>query len=206
MKKFTKVFTLFALALFTLSATGCLTKKLDEEDQAQLPLPDAQNFAGTSGIVHIRQIREYMSAVTGVSTTHSDVSGYYYSHRSLMSLDGNVESISSTMILAITGLAGVYCNQFILQEIKLPPAARAAHARVSFELDQRWLDPSIREDVARAYFSLFLLRAPEMAELQIVLTAMDEALLGAEIAPVTVRNTLLVGCTAVLSSLEFIQS
>lgn len=161
---------------------------------------------GTVGVLHFAQIRQAMSAVTGVSPTDNQVANFYDLTKARYSTQGNVETISPAMLLATTAMAGVFCSRLIAAEKLLAGNARKVFNAVNFTVNQTGLNAQVRGDVFQRLAQAFWRRAPNNEELQILNTTVDEGLTGRPNSVNETTNAMLVACTAALSSVDFIQN
>src|SRR4051812_2698112 len=59
------------------------------------------------------QILESFAVITGVPANDPEVQATYLASRSRMPRNGEIEEISTPMLLAVTGLAGIFCKKMI---------------------------------------------------------------------------------------------
>lgn len=210
----TNLARLFALGIAALTAAGCTIFGGREVDLARSRQTAA---AGTAGIKNVNQLTLAMSEVTGVAPSEFQVgnagprlSDHAGSIAPWLSPDGNVATTNDSMVLAITGMAGLYCRRFIERESAVnPPDSRRAHAAVNFAAGAAGLSPGVIGQVIDRYALLFWRREPTTEERAALTEAAAEAATeqsaGAQ-GSANAQRALLVPCTAVLASLEFLKS
>jgi hypothetical protein len=210
--------SLISLCLTVAAGCGLLTESQSKKDGAVdrasisglATSGSVQALAtdGTAGMRHFMQLRQSMSAVTGVNATDNDVNTLFQGARNRLSLMGAADTVSPAMLLAMTSLAGLYCNKLIAVDFAIGAGAastRRAFSMITITGNTSQLVPAVREQLFQRLAELFWRRAATPAEVAILNTTLDEALAGRTVSTAELRAALLVACTAVLSSLEFLQ-
>jgi hypothetical protein len=170
------------------------------DDTSTLP-PEA--LRGTVGIKNFLQLRASMSTVTGVPVSDPGVDDYFQRNKTHFSSDGRVGTISGPMMLAHSGLAGIFCSKLVDNESSAPSSSRKFFSAVDFTRNPTAFTDAIRRDAIRRTFQNILTRVPEEAEFTILLRAMNEASAGRPLTADLTSNLCLITCTAVLASIEF---
>jgi len=190
--------------LFIVSSSGCSLFSSGKRGG----LGNGGSAAATNGTVSIRdfnQLLDSVSVATGVPITDAGLSSFYGQARSRLSLDGNVSSVSPSILLTMTGVAGMACNRMLQMEKALPKESRLVYGMVDFSKDQSILTPQVRSDLFAASAMRFWRRPPTANEIAILSNLIDETNAGQSVSSNQLMNSLLVHCTSMLSSLEFIQ-
>jgi len=170
-------------------------------DNTSPPPPEA--LRGTVGIKNFLQLRASMSAVTHVPISDPDVADYFQRNKTHFSADGTVGTISGPMMLAHSGLAGIFCSKLVDSESSAPASSRKFFSAVDFTQDPTAFTEVNRRDAIQRTFQNILTRVPEESELTILLRAMNEASAGRDLTAELTSALCLVTCTAVLASIEF---
>jgi hypothetical protein len=197
--------TLAATALNGLAGCSAMNKSDEKIKTVQTVLPP-----GTVGIRNLDQLALSMSSVTGVAMT-TQLASQNASIQPWLSTDGQVDSVTPSMLLAITGMAGSFCKAFLANESAAADKDRKAHAGVKFNSGPTAVTVPTLNAVIGTYAKLFWRRAPSTEEIATLNDAYNDAVkaLGdvtnTDAARSTAtQNALLVPCTAALSSVSFI--
>lgn len=191
------------------NAVGLSEGPLPGEEEVIQPTSE-----GTVALKHFGQISLAMAQVTNVSPMDPLASPYYQAQKARFSADGGANGITPSMLMATTSLAGIYCSKLVAADAnQATPSLRLAHSSVDFSKGTAALTDAIRSQVATSYYRLFLRRDPSAAEIKILNDAMIEAAAaksntGAALdvnSTNVMRSVLIMGCTSVLGSGEFIQ-
>src|SRR5713226_4009228 len=86
--------------------------------------PPPEALHGTVGIKNFLQLRASMSAVTGVPVRDPGVDDYFQRNKTHFSPDGRVGTITGPMMLAHSGMAGVFCSKLVDNESSAPASSR----------------------------------------------------------------------------------
>lgn len=165
--------------------------------------PPPEVLRGTAGIKNFLQLRASMSAVTQVPIGDSDVDDFFQRNKTHFSADGTVGTISGPMMLAHSGLAGIFCAKLVDNESRASASSRKFFSAVDFTQDPTAFTEVNRRDAIQRIFQNILTRTPEESEIAILLRAMNEASVGRELTADLTSNLCVVSCTAVLASIEF---
>jgi hypothetical protein len=207
-----------SVLLFTaLAATGCglFDKNPDAYRKASLE-------AGTIGVKNVNQLAYSMAAVTGVPLTYQvttpstrttgvpttiAISTHVNTIAPMLSVDGNIENVNPTMLLSITGLAGLFCRGLVQKEalIALTASGRKFTIGVDFSKGPSSVSSAVRDATHKAFAQNFWNRPATDEELTILTDAFNEAasaLTGGQ----GTQDALQASCTAALASLEFLKS
>jgi hypothetical protein len=212
--------------LSTVTQTGCLFGKSEDAGtvykQTQKSTATQVVFngdtpveikaAGTAAVINNDQVMPVFSEVTGVSQNTSvgaqTIRSFYSTVQGRLPLAGTAEDVTASGLLAIEGIAGMYCSRLLTDDAAKADGQRRAHNGVNFgAAPATALTAGVRTQVINRYAQLFWRRPAATAEVQQILaTAMSEALVnqGGQSAANQTRNALLVACTAALSSLDSI--
>ncbi len=193
---------LFAILVVS---SGCDMKRIVPRSLNSSGYQIVASDQGTVGIRNFAQIRESMSEVTGVPVSDTDVTNYYNANRARFSLDGNVESVTPSMLLAISSMAGIYCGKFVAAEQALAATQRKAFTSVDFARNQAQFTSTVASDVATRLARIFWRRMPSAVEIAAVQEVLDESKTRANSTNET-RNALIAACAAQLSARDFIRS
>lgn len=162
------------------------------------------SFADSVAIKNFREIYQSLIVATGV-TPDADLIAAYSGVRDGLPKFGNVDEFSAPMVMAVTQLASLFCNAMITSDAGLAdPSQRRAHKGVDFTKGMEAMTPAIRTSVLHSYTELYWQRDPTPDELKLLLSYMD-TVSGAD--PKTTQgttNALLLTCTLVSSSLDFL--
>jgi len=178
--------------------------------QKRAPSSTAQNTnsvgAGSVSIRDFNQLLDSVTAVTGVSRMDPVLVDYYNSARTRLSTDGNSNSVTSPVLLTMTSIAGVACKRMIEMEQGMTSSSRAVYNSVNFVQDQTVLTPSVRLEIFNKLAAKFWRRTLTASEALVLSQSIDDALAGEVNSSNNLIVALLVNCTSMLSSLDFIQS
>jgi hypothetical protein len=161
--------------------------------------PQAQ--AGLA-VKNFREIFDSLVVSTGVSPTDQAINDYYSQSFTRLPMTGAVGEVSSSGLLTLTALSGMFCSSMIASDAKLDPTQRRATQAVDFTKSPRGLSAKIQESVIEAYFGLFLSRSPSPTELQALKDEFTEAAQNLGDTAADTPSALSVVCTSVASSLE----
>ncbi len=137
----------------------------------------------TTGVKTFRSTYYALSRVLGVQPT-KEIDEYFQANMTRLPKDGRIEEISASMLLAVKGLASLYCREFTRQT--------AQENEKSADEDNVALLSSISQNISRKIYG----RELTLAESRIVDGLMTEALKSG-------RDPTFAACTAMASSVEF---
>jgi hypothetical protein len=207
---------LLLITAISLGACSATKKSLDPPPPPAAPAPLQP---GTAGIRHLDQLALSMSAVTQVPMTaavtatpsNTTIAAHNGAIAPWLSTDGNVLSVTPSMLLSVTGLAGSFCQVFLINEAAMAAGSRRAHGSVNFKGGPPALTGDIIADVISHYAHLFWHRDPTATEMEALIQSVTEATTGvgavanSDVArTAAVQSILIVPCTATLSSLAFL--
>jgi len=162
------------------------------------PLNPVQ-LAGKGGIMTGEMFATFASTSTGVPFSDPDVQNYYRLVLSFFPTVRVVGAITTSMVMAYVGLAGLYCQKFIVLESYKPPAERKAFTSVNFSTDTAVMNP---QDVIRRLATLFWGRPPTAEEVTVLTKTLMDAQAGLAVTNAEMRKALLVLCTTSLASIQ----
>lgn len=147
------------------------------------------------------------------SLTNTPVNGALmneYNNRQAVFAGGNdLKLVTSPMLIGVTNLSSVFCNETLNRETGLPAAQRRLFGDINFASNVRNVSEQNFAGVADKLSRAFWGRAPSSEELQILVIGKNEfvtALTTQEAnANASSRNLMLFTCTAMLSSLDAYQ-
>ncbi len=149
-------------------------------------------------VKNFRQIAASFYSATGVSMNDPDVAAFVKKTETRLPQVGEIEEISSPAILAITQLAGIFCEKMIATDAAIPLGGRRhTHSQVDFERPARLFTREVKESVVREYADLFWNREVTEEEQASLLSTFDTVAPGAD----TLR-TLKILCTTMASSVD----
>ncbi len=150
---------------------------------------------------NFRQLFESLAIVTHVSPTDPDVKQTFEETKARLPKLGQVDEISSPMLLAATSLSGTCCKKMIASDAALPPAQRRAHHGIDFRDASLPFNRAARMNLVQEYANLFWHRAATDDELDSLLDVIgydsEQRLLGLDER----TKVLLMSCTATASSI-----
>jgi len=201
-----------SLVTMTLLAAGCsrgeVTLGRAQQNQAQ----------GTIGMKNFQQLALSMSQVTGVPMTqmvrdegaNRDIrlSDHAATIGPWLSQTGSALDVNASMILSITGFAGMFCKAFLTNEAAAAANARIIHGSVNFTAGASAL-PASSSELVNQYALRFWRREPTNEEKRYLEQALQEAvdeLRSGTQNSTSAQRALLVPCTVALASLEFLKS
>lgn len=207
---------LLVLAL-AVSASGCISQKGDEPiaaRQSAITKPgggggdEEDSRLGVASVRTFNQLYESMATATGVDGNTTQCKNAFNDARTRLSLDGSAEAVTPAMMLATTTLASCFCRNAVTREAALGmnDPGRILFAGLNLGGNQSLLTPSVRNAVFQSFAERFWRREATSSELEILSTAVDEALAGQTSNSTQLRNALHISCTAALNSLDFIKS
>ena len=170
---------------------------------------DTQSEPGlaTVGVKTFRQVFQQLTVATGLNGTNTPtVQSFFNMVSPSLSADGNAQTVSPTMLLAMTSLTGFFCDQLIRKELPLPQADRKIYRNVVFTEDQRTLTEDIRRDLGQQFAGFFWQREMSEEEMTILLEAMKEAETGRPLAAAETRALAIIPCVVTGSSLDAIKN
>ena len=185
-----------ALTLITmLTLTACSLK------DKPVALQSGDN--ATVGVKSFRQLYQQLSYVTGLTAAaNSVVRTNFNAGQSVLSGDGDAETTSATMILAMTSLTGVFCDQFVKAEAATPAASRRIYVSIDFTKDQRSLTEATRRELIEKFAGAFWQRKPRDEETGIMLQALAEAETGRPYNTTETKSLAVLPCVLAGSSLD----
>ncbi len=186
--------------------SGYLLRELFEQvaiSPVCLEAPKAEIAGKGLQVKNFKELYSAYSVVTNVSLKDPVVHETYLSARTRLPKYGDVEEVSSPMLMAVSALGGAFCQQMIEFDAKRDPVLRWAHKGFDFSPDKVVASEQQRRAVIDTYAELFWQRSPTPEEEQSLLTAMGND----ATKPLTLaarKQLLMVACSAVASSFEFI--
>jgi hypothetical protein len=170
------------------------------------PRPDLTSPPPTVAIRTGNQLVRSMSAVTGIDVTDPDVRRYYAMVAARLSSDGNALGVGSSMLLADTSLAGVFCQKLLAKEAAMASGQRKFFGAVDFTQDTTALSTSARDAVFQQLGHVFLRRQLSADEMTTMANSFDEVVSALTAAGLVggaqTQAALLASCVGVLGNLE----
>lgn len=164
---------------------------------------NASLIASRLTLLNFREILYTYSALTDVSANDPEIVNTFRFARDRLPLNGDVEELSSPMIMAATELAGAFCSKFVAQESNREPIERVLLASVDFSRGLNQFSDTERTRLLEDMSAHFWQRLPEPQEL----AAIDEVFRNSIGEPQrgnssALASGLLTTCTLLGTSLE----
>lgn len=172
---------------------------------------------GTVGIQNVDQLMNSMTAVTNLPPTtmiatstggQQSIAQTYSNISPFLSANGNIATVNSAMLLAITGFAGSVCSAWLSKEAAAEIAragSSMADSGVNFNAGPTGINQSVATQVVNNYAKLFWGRAPTADELSILTKGItDSAVQVTDPGSQGAQEVLLVPCTIMLASPRFL--
>jgi hypothetical protein len=160
-------------------------------------------FAKTLVLKDFRQMLISLSVTTGVNHRDTDIQAIYQRVRTRLPLAGAVDEMSSPMILAVTELAGAFCDKMIKSDAEVDDRSlRRVHTQVEFRRGPSGLTDAILAATAREYAELFWQRPATATEARMLEEALQTARTQATgMSAAETVEVLKVGCAIAATSL-----
>ena len=168
------------------------------------PLPDTKAV----GVTASETIVYSMLNQTGLTTLSAEAMADVQAQLNRVPESGAVDGVSSPMWMAVTNIAGILCEQLVIQERALGTAStnRRFFLNVDFGLGPSKVTAAQRADVVRRMARSFWGRNETAAELYMVNQALDEGYRPGNASAVDnglqTEGAMMLVCTAMLSALD----
>ncbi len=148
--------------------------------------------AKTVSVVYSKQVLEQMTACTGVQKVSDSTLAMYEQKKGAISVLGSPNTITSPMMMAITSIAGEVCNDLINQE---NTGTKRIFKNMNFVTNALPATADTKDAISRMALSCWQ-RLETDSERQAILDLVATAS--------TAKSSMLLVCTAMLSSLDSI--
>lgn len=165
----------------------------------------APGFAAQIALKNFREIFESLSVASGVKPTAQMIQAFNAVRDSLPK-NGDPEEYSAPMNMAVTRLAGHFCQAFVLADAaKADPKLRRSHKKIQFNKGPKDLTAEAKREVITDYARFYWQRDPEASEMETILALIDDLSTSVQLpATDAVRQVLALTCTSMASSLDFL--
>lgn len=160
--------------------------------------------ASKLGLKNFRELPAAYSTVMQIPSTNGVIQTVLKKVQSRLPQKGDIEEMSSPMVLAAFELAGSYCSAFLDAEAAMPAAERLIFKDVDFTTTPKQFTPSVQKALLSELAGNFWFRPPSETEAQELDTFFSDikALAGASTAGTRQMSFLL--CTYFGTSLQFL--
>ncbi len=154
------------------------------------------------------QMFKSMSSVTNTPISASSMNEYN-ARQAVFASGYDLKLVTSPMLIAVTNLSSVFCNETVTRERNLPASQRRLFSDIDFTKSINDVSTQNFQGAAQKMSQAFWGRSPSSVELQILSEGKAEffSALTAQEASATAssRNLMLFTCTAMLSSFDSYQ-
>lgn len=156
-------------------------------------------------LLSAEQVYKSMVALTGTESNPRTMNEYN-ARQSVLSSSFDLKTITSPMLISITNLASVFCNETLAREVALQSGQRKFFGNVDFAKGVKSLDPASYTSAIDKLSGAFWGRSPSSDEAQVLNESREDfvsALNATEVASaISSRNLMLFTCTGMLSSFD----
>lgn len=205
------ILTLLGTSLLTIT-TGCgqtpfgVLGGFQSSEIATDGLEDALSSKTTPyALLSSEQVYKSMSSLTGTPFNNQTMNEYN-ARQAVLASGFDLKMITSPMLISITNLASVFCNETLSRESALPADQRKFFGDVDFSKGATNIDPASYSSVSGKLSMAFWGRSPSSEEAQVLNEGKNEfvaALAAADAMNAnSSRNLMLFTCTGMLSSFD----
>lgn len=212
---------IYIWAFFVLFAMGCNNSFIHHYKKPKVPVvleeiedPPPQQGSNTNGdlkivdgartvaVLHSGQVLQNMMSVTGVDVPSAATVAMYDLKKSTFSENGRANSINAPIVMALASVGGEVCSDLIVQEKAKAAADRRIYPQVNFSSGPTNFSNAGRADSIRRLARSFWGRNETDAELQILQSALAEAVSAGGTAAKDTEVVALYLCSAMIASLD----
>ncbi len=179
------------------------------EDPPPPQVPNADNGdlkivagARTVAVLHSGQVLQNMMSITGVDVPSTATVAMYDLKKTTFSENGRANSMNAPIVMALASVGGEVCSDLIVQEKAKAAADRRIYSQVNFGSGPANFSNAGRADSIRRLARSFWGRNETDAELQILQSALAEAVSAGGTAARDTENVALYLCSAMIASLD----
>lgn len=208
------IITLSCFLVILLGYQNCgqtlLTKDSGSQDLASssvaMGFQEEYKISSPVALLSYEQVFKSMASVTGVPVTNQAVNSEFNQRSGLFAANYDVKNVNSPMLMGITNLASVFCNQVLTTEMAAADSGRKFYNGVNFNAGVASFSQSSFQNSLNKMALAFWGRNMTVAELSNMQSSRDEFLAdysAAELANAnSTRNLTLFSCTAMLASTD----
>ncbi|MBK9039355.1 MAG: hypothetical protein IPL83_09375 [Bdellovibrionales bacterium] len=208
-------------AFFVLFAMGCNNSFIHsyKKPKAQVILqevedPPPQQGSNTNGdlkivtgartvaVLHSGQVLKNMMSIAGIDVPSTATVAMYDLKKTTFSENGRANSMNAPIVMALASVGGEVCNDLIVQEKAKPADDRRIYSQVNFGSGPANFSNAGRADSIRRLARSFWGRNETDAELQILQSALAEAVSAGGTAARDTEIVALYLCSAMIASLD----
>lgn len=156
-------------------------------------------------LLSAEQVYKSMSSLTGTESNPRTMAEYN-ARQSVLSSNFDLKTITSPMLISITNLASVFCNETLAREVALQSGERKFFGNVDFSKGAKNIDPVTYTSAIGKLSNAFWGRSPSSDEAQVLNEGKEDfvsALTATDVASAnSSRNLMLFACTGMLSSFD----
>lgn len=156
----------------------------------------------TVAVLHSGQVLKTMMSLTGVDVPSAATVAMYDLKKTTFSESGRANSMNAPIVMALASVGGEICNDLIVQEKAKPAADRRIYPQVNFGSGPTSFSNAGRADSIRRLARSFWGRNETDTELQILQSALAEAVSAGGTAARDTEVVALYLCSAMIASLD----
>ncbi|MBK7843222.1 MAG: hypothetical protein IPJ71_05925 [Bdellovibrionales bacterium] len=158
--------------------------------------------ARTVAVLHSGQVLQNMMSVAGVDVPSAATVAMYDLKKTTFSENGRANSVNAPIVMALASVGGEVCSDLIVQEKAKAAADRRIYVQVNFSSGPTNFSNAGRADSIRRLARSFWGRNETDAELQILQSALAEAVSAGGTAAKDTEVVALYLCSAMIASLD----
>jgi hypothetical protein len=160
------------------------------------------NGARTVSVLNSGQVLQNMMSITGVDAPSAATVAMYDLKKTTFSENGRANSMNAPIVMALASVGGEVCSDLIVQEKAKAAADRRIYSQVNFGSGPANFSTAGRADSIRRLARSFWGRNETDAELQILQSALAEAVSAGGTAARDTEIVALYLCSAMIASLD----
>lgn len=169
-----------------------------------LSLISTPSFGTKVGLKTFRELPSAYSTVLGVPTTNPAIQTIIKKVSSRLPQKGEVEEMSSPMILAVYELSGAFCSTFMESEVNKPAPERLLFKSVDFKQGTKQFSMALQRGLIADMADAFWFRQPTETEQTELEYFFSQSISSSGAAIGESRNIAFMLCTYFGTSLQFL--
>ncbi len=190
---------------FNLVILFCLVLPLGLANTSLASVRKSSKSKDTSSLAlkNYREIFAALAAATRVDPSLPEINNYYQQVITQLPRNGTLVEFNSQSLIASIGLAGAFCKRVIYQDAELKVPKSGLNVGIDFTKEPSKVADDMLKSVIQNYSMAFLQRAPSNTE-QTFLMNLFRAQSATDNTSLGTRTAVLVVCTGIASSIEFL--